>query len=131
MERSGYDWDDCLVAYLKAWNHTPQRAEPLFRIGANYHDMGNLPLAKLFLSQAASLEVPKNLILFIEDSVYTYISAFYAGSASEKMGQWYDAVNFYNLVIANAPIEHPLYLKAKQNIATCKEQMDITQASAA
>ncbi len=107
MEISGKKWEECLTAYLDAWQHAPQRAEPIHKIGIHYLKKEKWPLAWLFLNQAAKMPKPENLILFIEDPVYDYIAIFDAAKAAGHMGyiQEMTALNEKILQKENLPEE--------------------------
>lgn len=78
------DWEKALIWYLDAYQHNPERAEPLERIALNYRTQNQNALAYLFAAQGAKIPYPADQILFIADPVYDYrfdeelsISAFY------------------------------------------------------
>jgi len=88
MERLDHPWEECLNAYLTAWEHTPERAEPLYRIGSYYLENKNWPLAWLFLNQAANLKRKEEFLLFIEEQIYEYMALFDATVAAGNLGYW-------------------------------------------
>ncbi|HKP76824.1 MAG TPA: glycosyltransferase, partial [Longimicrobiaceae bacterium] len=65
-ERLGHPWPEVMAAYLAAFEHQCDRAEPLVRIGMHYQAMGEHRTAHLFLARAAALPPPGPERLFAE-----------------------------------------------------------------
>jgi tetratricopeptide (TPR) repeat protein len=59
--------------YLKAWNHTPSRAEPLYSIAKYYREKGENNTAMLFINAGMGIKYPVNDKLFIDYNVYEYL----------------------------------------------------------
>ncbi len=82
----------CIEAFLKAHNHTPRRAEPLYQVGMHFAGEKQWAAAWLFLEQAAAREMPDDLILFVEADIHTWrakmeaaVAAYWAGKHDEAM----------------------------------------------
>lgn len=71
-ECMNYTWGVVMEDYLTAFQFSPNRAEPLFRIGLHYQRTGESHLARLFFSRATQLPSPSREYLFIEKDVYNY-----------------------------------------------------------
>lgn len=85
-ERLGRPWGEAMEAYLAAHQFRPDRAEPLFRIGLHYAQLGQHDLALLFLAPAREIPPPGPDSLFVEQAVYDFllgveyaVSSFYVG----------------------------------------------------
>jgi len=85
-------WEACVAAYLTAYEFMPRRAEPLFEIGIGYARRENWASAWLFLSQAADIERPDDLILFVEEDVYAWRAKMEAAVAAYWIGRHDDAI---------------------------------------
>lgn len=123
MENLGHEWNECMAAYLDAWSHTPQRAEPLFRIGIHYMQNKNWELARLFFKQAASIDKPENLLLFIEEDIYTSLALFNATVASGNTGHYKEYLEHYEKLMSVETLDENLRAKAKDNHAFFMERM--------
>nr|QBK92914.1 MAG: glycosyl transferase family 2 [Pithovirus LCPAC403] len=67
-------WPEALDSFLSAYNHTPERAEPLYEIVKYYRiQKKNRKVAVIFCREAMKIKYPKHLKLFISDSVYDYL----------------------------------------------------------
>ena len=73
LERLGKPWPEVLAAHLGAFEHRPDRVEPLYRIGMHYQHAGEYRVAHLFLARAQSLPVPAGNRLFVEQALYDYL----------------------------------------------------------
>jgi glycosyltransferase involved in cell wall biosynthesis len=58
MDKLGTPWPEVQDAYLRAWEFSPHRAEPLFYVGRHYRDIGRYRLGYLFSRLAAELPMP-------------------------------------------------------------------------
>lgn len=61
--RSGY-WEQALHWYQKAYQESPQRAEPLYKIAQHYRFTGQHHLAYLFAKQGSEIPMPQESKLF-------------------------------------------------------------------
>jgi glycosyltransferase involved in cell wall biosynthesis len=90
-ERLGGSFTPALEAHLRAYQHRPQRAEPLCALARHYRETGEHALAHLFASRAASIPRPSD-ILFLDRTVYDWraldelaVSAYYVGRYDESL----------------------------------------------
>jgi len=105
MERLNRPWAEIQQAYLKAFEHDPRRAEPLFAISQHWYDAAETDkkahaVARLFSVHAARMPKP-DTDLFLDEDVYTWkaadraaISSFYAGHKSDCRDFAEQAVSF-------------------------------------
>ena len=66
-------WGDAVSSYLQAHNHTPTRSESLYEIVYHYRNGEDYHNAALFCKIAMKIKRPKDLDLFILDTVYNYL----------------------------------------------------------
>jgi len=131
MERMGEDWNRCMATYLDAWDHTPERAEPLYRIGEHYMREENWPLAWLFLSQAEVLPKPEHLLLFIEEDIYNHLATFNTAVAAGYTGK-YDALEAcHQKLMQNKTLDPHTRNHAKENYAFFNAQRKSGESEAA
>lgn len=123
MERLGKDWNECMAAYLEAWSHTPQRAEPLFLIGNHYMEENNWEVARLFFQQAANIPMPEHLLLFIEEDIYKSYALFNATVAAGNTGRLEEFQHYHEKLMAVEDLEEDLKQKAKSNHAFFMKQL--------
>ena len=121
MERLGKPWHECLLEYQEAWAHTPERAEPLYKIGSYYFEKRNWPLAWLYLKQAAELQKPEHLLLFIEDAVYDYMAKLDAAVAAGNLGNWKESEKLHKELIKDKSLSEKIRKIAKQNLEYFRE----------
>ena len=72
MANLGAPWNDVLDAYLKAWEFTPTRAEPLYAIARHYFLERRYLLGYEFARRAAAIPFPKTDQLCVRDDIYTW-----------------------------------------------------------
>ena len=115
MQKLGKPWNECLAAYLEAWQETPQRAEPLYKIGLYYIEQKNWPLAWLFLNQAANIEISKEYLLFIEEDVYQYMALFDSIIAAGNLELYDEVETRHKKLMQTEGLEENIIKHAKQN----------------
>jgi glycosyltransferase involved in cell wall biosynthesis len=88
-ERLGAPSGEVTLAYLKAFQARPARAEPLLRLARHHRSRSEFALALLYSRHAATLARPNDM-LFVEDDVYRWqaldelsIAGYYAGASEE------------------------------------------------
>lgn len=69
LEHTGAPHPEVVHAYLTAWNHRPQRAEPLAELARVHRNRNEYALAHLFAQRAADLPRPDD-ILFVDAGTY-------------------------------------------------------------
>lgn len=70
-DRIGY-WDLAFQWYLKAYQESPDRAEPLLKIARHYRLLGQNNLAYLYAKQGSRIPTPHENSLCFSPSVYDY-----------------------------------------------------------
>lgn len=90
-EEMGF-WDQALTWYLDAFQMTPERAEPLWKIAHYYRNHSQNNLAYLFAKQGSQIPYPKQHLLFVEYPVYEYkldeeisIAAYYTPNKEDGL----------------------------------------------
>lgn len=85
-------WEKALDYYLRAYDHTPTRSEPLYHIVKHYRLNQQYQLAYLFANIGKKIPRPKKEYLFISDPVYDYlfdeeisIAAFYIAQPNKGL----------------------------------------------
>jgi glycosyltransferase involved in cell wall biosynthesis len=85
-------WAETMESYLAAWQHTPGRAEPLFRIAMHFQHRRQYQLAHFFLGRAVHMPPPDAACLFVEQSLYDYqilleyaVACYYVGENAEAI----------------------------------------------
>ena len=91
-ERMEVPWAETMESYLEAWQHTPTRAEPLFRIAMHFQTRQQYELAHLFLERAIRLPAPDVGCLFVEQHLHDYqllleyaVACYYLGQHAEAI----------------------------------------------
>jgi hypothetical protein len=91
-ERLGKPWPEVLAAYLAAFEHHPDRAEPLYHLGMHYQAARQYHAAHLFFARALQNPRPAGNRLFVETPIYEYllpmeyaVASYYVGSHAEAV----------------------------------------------
>jgi glycosyltransferase involved in cell wall biosynthesis len=92
-------WPETMAAYLAAHQLRPDRAEPLFRVGAYYRRREEHHLAHLFLARAHEIPCPPSDRLFVERLLYGYGIAFEHAVASYHVGDHAGAIDANNRLL--------------------------------
>ena len=83
----GRPWAEQEQAYLHAYDHSPERAEPLYAIAAHYYYEDKMPpLAFLYASHAATLPYPQHAVLWVEADVYGWQCNAIVGMTAHRLG---------------------------------------------
>ena len=98
-ERLERPWPETMAAYLAAHQLRPDRAEPLFRVGAYYRGREEHHLAHLFLARAQEIPCPPSDRLFVERSLYDYEIAFEHAVASYHVGDHAGVIDANNRLL--------------------------------
>jgi glycosyltransferase involved in cell wall biosynthesis len=85
--------------YLKAYQFDPQRAEPLFRIGALLRREGEHHAARLFLAQGLQIPHPPLTALMVERPVYQHLMALEHAAACGDAGAHGEAIAACNRML--------------------------------
>ena len=65
-------WSDVLSYYMKAIEHSPDRAEAYIKVAQHYQIINKWFLSYMFVHQACSLKYPERCILFVDKHCYDY-----------------------------------------------------------
>jgi glycosyltransferase involved in cell wall biosynthesis len=98
-ERLERPWPETMAAYLATHQLRPDRAGPLFRVGAYYRRREEHHLAHLFLARAHEIPCPPSDRLFVERSLYGYEIAFEYAVASYHVGDHAGAIDANNRLL--------------------------------
>ena len=115
MKRMNQPWPETLAQYLKAWEHTPQRAEPLYQIGSHYMEAQNWASALLFLKQASEIEKPVDLMLFLQDAIYDYMSLIDAAVSAGNLGNYDEMRKLHKTLFKRKNVPEDMIQLAKNN----------------
>ena len=103
-ERMGYSWAAVMEDYLAAFQFDPRRAEPLFRIGLHYQQVGAYQIARLFLARGVSLGRPSSRSLFVEREVYEHRLSLEYAAACSGVGEHAEAIATCNALLCGPPL---------------------------
>ena len=103
-ERMGYSWAAIMEDYLAAFQFDPRRAEPLFRIGLHYQQVGAYQIARLFLARGVSLGRPSFRSLFVEREVYEHRLSLEYAAACSGVGEHAEAIATCNALLCGPPL---------------------------
>lgn len=85
-------WPEVMASYLDAHQHSPDRAEPLYRIAMHYQRQREHHLAYLFFARAMQIPPPPLGRLFVEQEVYELhlpleyaVACYYVGRHAEAI----------------------------------------------
>lgn len=92
LEKKGGDFAAAQSAYLRAYQFRPTRAEPLFELARHHRIEKNWALAHLFATQAFRIPLPKDDILFVDQSVYDWRAVDEYAIAAHWMGDYREAL---------------------------------------
>jgi tetratricopeptide (TPR) repeat protein len=80
------DNDKSKIAYLKAWEYRPSRAEPLYKLAYMCRNAGEYQQAYLFAMKG--LEIPKSKdVIFVNNPTYDYCLLFEKSIAASWIGK--------------------------------------------
>jgi glycosyltransferase involved in cell wall biosynthesis len=107
LEQLKAPWPEVMAAYLAAYEHSPDRAGPLHRIGAVSLERGEHQAAYLFLKQALEIPCPGPHRIFVERNLYEYRIAIDFAHAAFRVKQYVQAVRICNQLLrsGNVPPE--------------------------
>jgi glycosyltransferase involved in cell wall biosynthesis len=113
--RRGDPYPAVLTAYLEAYSASPERAEPLYKIGLHYSRLKRYPLAYLFLAAAHAVEFPEETRLFLEKPVYSYLAALEYAVAAYYLGKDGEALDAYEAILAKRDLPAEIRALAESN----------------
>ena len=86
LEAMGRSWAEQEQAFLDAYEHSPERAEPLYSIASHYYQDKKNALAYIYASHAATLPYPKHAVLWVQAAVYDWQCHFLVGMTAHRLG---------------------------------------------
>ena len=86
LESLGRPWAEQEQAFLDAYEHSPERAEPLYSIASHYYQEKKNALAYMYASHAATLVYPKHAVLWVQAAVYDWQCHFVVGMTAHRLG---------------------------------------------
>ena len=86
LEALGRPWIEQQQAFLDAYEHSPERAEPLYSIASHYYQDKENALAYLYASHASTLPYPKHAVLWVQQAVYDWQCLFITGMTAHRLG---------------------------------------------
>ncbi len=91
-ERLGKPWPEVLAAHLAAFEHSPDRAEPLYLIAMHYQAAREFHTAQIFFRRALAIPAPEPTRLFVWRTLHDYaieleyaVSLYYTGGHPEAI----------------------------------------------
>lgn len=108
------EWDAAVLAYLRAFETDPSRAEPLYWLALSYHNRGLDRLALIFLEAVCVIPEPHSA-LFVEPAVYQILRWIHYAVCLYNLGQLDDARDMARKCVASGKVP-PQYLQAVQRI---------------
>jgi len=130
-EARGDEWDECLQAYLAAYEHSPDRAEPLYQIGVYYNQQQNWPMAWLFLNRAADMERPAERILFVQEPIYDWLAKIEAAVSAYYLHRHGDALALNGEALTHPRLPDHLRELVEHNMALSHEVLEQKNTQAA
>lgn len=117
LDKLGAPWPEVQDAYLRAWEYSPHRAEPLFFLGRHYRDTERYQLGYAFARLAAEIPLPARDIQ-VRSDIYAWramddqaVCASWVGKKVEAFGLWRQL-----LAQSGIPIEDRERISANRDI---------------
>lgn len=100
LEALGRPWIEIQEAFLDAYDHSNERAEPLYSIASHYYKEKKLGLAYMYAYHASTLPYPTQAVLWVQQAVYDWQCHFLVGMTAHKLGPLKYAEGAYSLMVA-------------------------------
>lgn len=84
----GKPYTEVVDAFLRAYNASPARAEPLLYAAVATRMAGNHAAASVYAQMAAGIPFPQNEILFVDKNVYDWRILDEVSSTAHRTGKW-------------------------------------------
>jgi tetratricopeptide (TPR) repeat protein len=114
-EAEGRPWPEVLADYLAAYQHSPDRAEPLYRIALHYQACREHATADLFLARAAQIPCPGPARLFVERDLYDYRIPIEHAVARYYLGDDATALSIYGALCARLDLPPAIAAQIETN----------------
>ena len=116
------DNDKAKIAYLKAWEYRPSRAEPLYKISTMCRNAGDYQQAYLFAKRG--LEIPRSKdIIFVNEPTYDYCLLFEKSIAAYWIGNYEEAIEDSKLLDSLKNIHEDVRLVNRKNILHSEQKL--------
>ena len=119
----GDPWSECFEAFIKAHEHTPSRAEPLYDLGIAHAARKEWATAWLFLERAAHMEADPNLVLFLEHDIYTWRAKLEAGVAASRIGEHEAAIALNRELLSGKDLPYDMRDLVQRNLSISEEEV--------
>lgn len=84
-------WAEIQLAYMKAYNQSPHRAEPLYSIADHWSKEKQYHMCYLFARSATQLAYPKQDVLWVQEMVYQWQAPLLLSKCAFETGQFREA----------------------------------------
>jgi glycosyltransferase involved in cell wall biosynthesis len=117
------DVDGALLAYLKAFDRRPFRAETMHAAARLCRQEKRWGSALAFARMAIAVPRPATDVLFLDDAVYTWRSLDEYGVAASWTGALAEAVSAFEHVLSCATLPPGERGRIEANVAHCRKQL--------
>lgn len=107
--------NEAKIAYLKAWESRPNRAEPLYKLAVLCRNNKEYNLAYLFCKRAEEICYPTDH-LFIEKPVYEYMILFEKSISAYYIGKVQEAYNVCKILLNDDRVSEEIQRQTRYNI---------------
>lgn len=114
--------DQCVAAFLEAFEFRPVRAEPLYQIARHYRLRGKLHLAYLFAKQASQIKKPADG-LFVAHGQYRWRIRDELAIAAFSTGRHPEALELLQELLALDELTAPDRQRLEQNLALVQKRL--------
>lgn len=114
-DRLGRPWREVMESFLVAYEHCPERAEPLFRIGVHYQQQQQRMVAHLFLRRTIDVPEPGMDRLFVERPIYEFARAVEYAVACYYVGDHQAAIATGNELLRSSELPPELTSQVTRN----------------
>lgn len=128
-ERLGQEASRVVTAYLRAYEHRPTRAEPLYELARYHRERRQFALAHLFSSAAMQIPRPAD-ILFLDDSIYDWRILDEYAVASYWVGGFGDSLKAVDRLLTEGKLAPTERARVEMNKAFCLQQLAARAESA-
>ena len=116
------DNDKAKIAYLKAWEYRPSRAEPLYKISTMCRNAGDYQQAYLFAKKGLEIPLSKDII-FVNNPTYDYCLLFEKSIAAYWIGKYEEAIEDSKLLDSLKNIPEDVRLINRKNMLYSEKKL--------
>jgi len=120
----GDPWSECLEVLLKAQSHTPERIEPLYKIGMYYARKKEWELAWLFLEKAAQSDRIEPDHLFVESDIYDWRAKLEAAVAAYWTGRHRESIRLNEMLLASNHLSEAMRKRVEANLKLSQKELE-------